>query len=332
MESDYKSTLGGAFLPIAVAALLLTYLAMHMCHRLSHVRAKTVKTSPMQPIRSLFQELPSDMIRRVAEQLADERIADITAFCQTSHCFRHLRTEAERTWLCWQPKCTVGCQLLNDRLSVQRIKLACERGPGHPLRPPQHTAAGNLLPAAGRYSWTIRVGRSAFNSGMLSVGVCDAGIHYGWGLRPGSGELAVKAMAGSGPPPHKPDYGVSLEPLAACPLEQLETVADSPGGHWRCVPVNVAMGVAGQVIPKREALGRQNPANSKADVEVVVDRDAGTVAFRLNGGPLSASLTGFPPGVMLRPWVSLDSVCGAELGDLATFASPLRLHGGASVQ
>ena len=324
MDPGHTSAPYGPFLLVAVAAFLLAYLAMRMCNRRGLGRAKidrcltsydAFQTSPIfqdQPLDisvvprfSLLQELPADVLRRVVELLMKGRAANITALCKTSRGFRHLRTEAERIWLCWQPKFIVGCQILDDRLSVQRIALPSKyafHARGFSCHSTSHTAAGSLLPATGRYSWTIHVGRSANNQGMVAIGVCDAGVHYGWGLHPGNGQIGFRAMAGCGPPPPQPDYGVRLQALAGCPFEQPAVQLDS--GEWHYAPLAIA--TLGQAIPQHEILGFRNPANSNTDVEVVVDRDAGTVAFRLNGGPLSASLTGFPPGVMLRPYRCRD--------------------------
>ena len=38
-------------------------------------------------------------------------------------------------------------------------------------------------------------------------------------------------------------------------------------------------------------------------LDVCLDHDAGTLGFRLSGGPLQPALSGFPPGAALRPWV-----------------------------
>ena len=37
-------------------------------------------------------------------------------------------------------------------------------------------------------------------------------------------------------------------------------------------------------------------------LDVCLDHDAGTLGFRLSGGPLQPALSGFPPGAALRPW------------------------------
>ena len=45
-----------------------------------------------------------------------------------------------------------------------------------------------------------------------------------------------------------------------------------------------------------------NKANG-AVIAVCIDHDAGTLGFRVNGGPLLEALKGFPVGAALRPWV-----------------------------
>ena len=46
----------------------------------------------------------------------------------------------------------------------------------------------------------------------------------------------------------------------------------------------------------------QDKANG-ALITVCIDHDAGTLGFRVNGGPLLEALKGFPVGAALRPWV-----------------------------
>ena len=40
-----------------------------------------------------------------------------------------------------------------------------------------------------------------------------------------------------------------------------------------------------------------------AVIEVLLDHDAGTLAFSLNGGAPHHALSGFPKGATMRPWV-----------------------------
>ena len=315
-----RMVITSAFMVSVVVVLAL--LAICVQRRRARLLAKRMHGSSPAHF-PLFEELPDDAVQRVAEVLFEERMTNIAGLCQTNQRLRrsldHLRKEAEKTWLCWQPKCTMNCRLLDGSLTAQRTRHPSEVGPGYVKV--QHTAAGGLLPAGGRYSWRIHVGRSAADCGMLAIGVCDAGCHCGWGLRIGTGEVHVQVMTGCGPPARRLDYGVRLEPSARLPLESSDVAT---GGREPEGAVNME---CWQALPRHEALGYRNPANSSANVEVLVDRYAGAVTFRLNGGSRSASLVGFPPGVPLRPWVSLDSIGGHAYGDLVTFASPLQLEG-----
>ena len=50
------------------------------------------------------------------------------------------------------------------------------------------------------------------------------------------------------------------------------------------------------------------PANlqgraTSAVIEVIVDHSEGSLAFRINDGPVLEALRGFPKGAPLRPWV-----------------------------
>ena len=58
-------------------------------------------------------------------------------------------------------------------------------------------------------------------------------------------------------------------------------------------------------VMKDEA-GQSNGLRGKATgavISVCIDHDAGTLGFRVNGGPLLEALKGFPVGAALRPWV-----------------------------
>ena len=63
----------------------------------------------------------------------------------------------------------------------------------------------------------------------------------------------------------------------------------------------------GTQIMKDEA-GQPTDLHDKANgavITVCIDHDAGTLGFRVNGGPLVEALKGFPVGAALRPWVVL---------------------------
>ena len=44
-------------------------------------------------------------------------------------------------------------------------------------------------------------------------------------------------------------------------------------------------------------------------IEVLVDHDAGTLAYSVDGEPPRHALSGFPPGAALRPWVRCFRRC-----------------------
>ena len=127
---------------------------------------------------------------------------------------------------------------------------------------------------AGTTAFSVRVDESKNNDGEVVIGVARADGSLGWGLYLGVGDLCRRIG---------PDY-------APVPLPD-----GWPDGY-------------GTQVMKTKA-GRPTNLNGEASgavITVCIDHDAGTLGFRVNGGPLLEALKGFPVGAALRPWASFQ--------------------------
>lgn len=147
-------------------------------------------------------------------------------------------------------------------------------------------ATGRLLPTVGKSAWKVCVERSKCGDGNgICIGVCDADARCCWGLFLYSGRLRCITRDEDG----QLDY----ESPPEC----------YPNGNYNTI---VMKDEAGQ------RLTMQGRANGVV-IEVIVDHDAGTFGYCINGGtylpvfPL-ASQDGkpktFPKGAALRPYAS----------------------------
>ena len=149
-------------------------------------------------------------------------------------------------------------------------------------RVPEHGAsrpwaAGPLLPTVGRSVWTVRVDSVSDHavSDDIMLGVCDSETSlHAWGVSLRSGKLVRTTRTPTG------QYSNDTS-LPGWP--------DGPRG-WQVMPRGLA---------PREMLG--------ARIDVLVDHEAGTLGFRVNGSQLHPALGGFPErgGAGLRPWAFL---------------------------
>jgi len=163
-------------------------------------------------------------------------------------------------------------------------------------------AHATQLQTHGLSFWRVRIDKRIHEvkgwdeQGGVMVGVCDVESRHAWGLDLGQGKLlrvtreAITASRGY--------YNVVVG--------RGVTRRGWPDGH-------------GTQVLKDE---RGQPTNltgkmNGAIIEVRLDHDHGSLAFRINGGPPREALlkgAGFPPRARLRPWVSLY----LSSGDVAT--------------
>ena len=133
-------------------------------------------------------------------------------------------------------------------------------------------ASASILPQGGRSAWRLRVVRSTCSKGDFYIGVCDACGNNAWAMFIGTGFL-IRFYRN---PDGNPVYGRAPPP-------------SWPDGHGTLV-----------MQP-----GLRDGKELGAVFEVIVDHHVGSLAFRLNGGPLLPALTGFPKGTQLRPFARM---------------------------
>lgn len=130
-------------------------------------------------------------------------------------------------------------------------------------------AAGSILPMHGTYSFTIQV-QDAREPTRCCIGLCDAKCTVAYGLHIGSGRLLLTTRAADG---HTHDG------------------APAPVGWPEINGVRVNVSPPAPIAPLL--------------IECIIDADAGTAAFRINGQAQREGLYGLPPHAALRPWVHL---------------------------
>ena len=151
-------------------------------------------------------------------------------------------------------------------------------------------AVGSLpLPASGQSSWTVCIegcdgGTSSL--GCVQIGVCDLEHRVAWSLLPYNGRLMrsrcqqAATLGDRDVPPELPDG------------HDTQALVDTRGR-----PTNLHRCAAG------------------ARITVVVDADAGTLAFGCPsvGHAPRVVLRGFAPPLRLHPWVCVPGWCGGRL-------------------
>ena len=190
--------------------------------------------------------------------------------------------EARR--LRWLPELTAEHEISDDGRT-----LTCTRSAGSDDLLPW--VSGGLLPNQGKSAWKVRVLRSLRNDGNgMFVGVCDATSCWAWGLFLFSGRLRRVTRDANG----KIDLGA--QPPDGLPNGNYQQIIKNPDGR----PGHL----------KGRATG--------ALIEVSVDHDAGTLCYRIGGGPSLLALPPpdrpphlsrmeprvFPQGAALRPYAA----------------------------
>ena len=234
--------------------------------------------APGRMVYNLLDDLPDDLLLLCARALITPD--DFRSVLLASEANKSLR---ERL----MPACT-ECKLRRHSLRwgvKHTADDAVIRGDGARLRASGEAgskwrrAYGYMLPVSGVSRWAIRIDSSRGNQGMMyfgvshvsKVGTCE------WACSPFYGRLVRKCwnmdgalLVRSSPPEGFPDF-------------HLKSVLCDEEGQ----PTDLDGRAASNVI------------------ELTLDADAGTLTFRLNGGPEGTVIAGFPPGAALRPVVAL---------------------------
>ena len=252
-------------------------------------------------------KLPDELLDHILEHISLRLLTDDVRSLLALQCCRTLRTRLQpfvetataARRLQWEPE-AMGF-VVEDDYEVSHDQRQTARISSDGLG----WAVGGHLPAHpdGRCSFKIRVENisnnvdgvidgSAGEVGM-TLGVCEASSAYAWGLCLGDGCLDLWAML--------PDGRVRN------------------GGAF-----------PGQVIaPAGWPQGRQghklmdslNGLALDAVIEIIVDYQARTLSFCVNGGPEAVALHDFPaPGGVLRPFAMLYGI-----GDSVRFVGPLEI-------
>ena len=168
-------------------------------------------------------------------------------------------------------------------------------------------AYGRPLPLRGRSSWSVRIDRSRGNQGFLLLGVSllmRSGVTE-WSLSPFYGRLFRRQWDRDG------------ELIMGAPPPE-----GYPDGHLKHMLID----------EDGDPLALEGRA-AGATIELTIDHDAGTLAFRYGGGFEGPVLEGFPHGdsrnMLLRPVVAFPcSSAVAGEGDQVTIRSAARLRAG----
>ena len=239
--------------------------------------ALPARTPPPQPLPPLLL-LPDELLVAAASVLLASDLPSVLRLRQACKTLRSklepVRAEAEARQLRWMPDATVGHSISNKYRTLTSVSTG-----EYPW------AAATLLPTVGQSFWRVRVDvRANEEDGGMLLGVCDQAGNHAWGLDLAEGKLFRASRGGDG-----------------VPIRSV-TPAGWPNGH----------GV--QVM--RNERGRAASLRGKASgavVEVRVDHDAGTLAYRINESLPFEALPkgrGFPIGAALRPWASLFMSAG----------------------
>ena len=239
-------------------------------------------------------DLQSELLELVASTLLANSPHDVLSLCQACSGMHSklgaVRALVEHRRLSWRADATLKHDIRDRTLLVGEFERT----------DPEPWAAGELLPTAGRSSWTIRIERSRRNDGNgIWVGVCDAAMRISWGLFLYSGRLRRMCRNAAG----KLDFDAT--PASGLPNGNYQIVMKGADGK----PCSLRGGANGALI------------------EILVDHDLGALGFRVNGGRYLDALPkldkAFPRGTPLRPYAS----CYYP-GDSVSFASAiLRVEG-----
>jgi hypothetical protein len=219
---------------------------------------------------------------------------------------------SEEPLLRWLPQLAVAHAVSDDGRRLTREL-------GNPIDLPW--AAGETLPKKGHSAWTICVERADDEMGDHVIGVCDASTKNAWGLLLSSGELrrfqrdtmrkAFVDLRESHPlSPIRLLFCLMMRghglPAGCLPLLHCFGSAKTVGKPTRGEPpAGWPDGMGTRVLAGDEGARTTDGKVTGALIEVLVDHDAGTLAFSVNGGPREVALEGFPRGAALRPWATL---------------------------
>ena len=267
----------------------------------SFVSAGRLFPAPPEAPSGTLEALPEDVLRRIASWLLIVDPPGILRLRRVCTYYRDVLSDESRTVLArslaWRGN--VGRRNVAARL-LHMKKLGFESG----------WATGSPLPSTGRCSFSVRI------TGMCTqrlfkmfpiIGVSPLELNYkGWGLTLPTGRIErwtqddakgtnrFGNMAAGNAPHGWPDYDGRLL------LGEDERLPHLPLRNSDKNPVDV-------------------------EVEVIVDADAGSVSFRVNGGRLLQAIEGFPRGTQLRPWALVNcaphtltlSMTWHEVGEVA---------------
>jgi len=210
----------------------------------------------------LFAELPNDVLLAVGEAiLALNLPAALQLRAASVHhrqLLESLKAKAEQRRLRWLPQLSslpsthpAFYQICNEGRTVRRV----------PFHRGWVWAVGSLLPTQGKSSWRVRVDQlgEISKGGSLCIGVADEAARNAWGLSIPSGQLHISQRDAEGHPV------IPAEPA----------------------PKPFPNGDGAQVLEYRNhRLVDPNsfPCNGWI-IEVLLDHDKGTLAFRINDDP-----------------------------------------------
>ena len=229
-------------------------------------------------------ELPAELWDCVARLVLDDHLPSALRIVQTCAALRdHLqlvRHLAGARRLQWNSSGTKGFVISNERRTITRV--GC-----HP-EPRDDWALGPLLPVG---SWSCLVTVDHAGDGprsdgprwlpvmAINLGVCHAdtqtGVKTGWFLNLVRGGMRCLQMS-DGKIKRKGVQG----PFGSAILHHPDRLGR---------PIGVQLD---ELYPGGFAGG--------IEVEMIFDGNAGTLAFRIDDGPLLPALSGFPPGAALR--------------------------------
>lgn len=226
---------------------------------------------------TVFLDLPDDILVHICRFSIQAHMRCRTLSKSLLHRVMPLWHELKR--LCWSAYELRPCKLTHhaserNRMQQFDFKRVRRYGLNLPSQDGQVWCAGNLLPTAGTTAWRVSVLRSAKGVGFMYLGICDSENTCAWSLLPRQGHLrrwsrtAVTQFAGANSKP-----------------------AGYPNGHLN------------HILFTRD--GQKYDLNGRAQgavIDVIYDADAGTLSFRVDGGPVLPAVSGFPSGAAMRPW------------------------------
>ena len=241
------------------------------------------------PPTTTLETLPVDVLKCLIDFLLDENaMQTIVRLLQTCNELRDLQPSIPLRRLAW----FADNGGIGARLSAHGRSIAYARGGRRVRRQLGHkmiTGTSTLLPTSGRASWTVKVDACSQSEGNLIIGIISDKYDVAFGLFLANGRISGPRFN------YAPDC---CDPN--CFSARYHGLRDA---HDRQVVDDLHYRADGALI------------------ECLVDADAGTLSYRVNGGPPALGLRGLPPGERLRPWVAL-----LYAGDKVTLSPYYRVH------